>query len=48
LGVEGNIMKNNVFQLTVGGKIKSSILIEEFLKLEVPKLYRKWEGKINE
>ena len=40
--------KNNVFQLTVGGKIKSSILIEEFLKLEVPKLYRKWEGKFNE
>jgi len=40
--------KNNVFQLTVGGKIKSSILIEEFLKIKVPKLYRKWEGKFNE
>lgn len=40
--------KNNVFQLTVGGKTKSSILIEEFLKIKVPKLYRKWEGKFNE
>jgi hypothetical protein len=49
LEIVSNITKkNNVFQLTVGGKIKSSILIEEFLKLEVPKLYRKWEGKINE